>query len=206
MKVLIINGSPRIDGNSKIAINEFIKEIEKENIETEVIEVGQETIKGCVMCLSCKETGKCVYDDIVNKVVPKLIEADGLLVATPVYYSGANATVLAFLQRLFYSTGKIDKTMKVGAGIACARRAGTTATFDELNKFFLNANMPVVPSTYWNVIHGSYNKDSFKDEEGMQTVRNLAKNMAFLIKTIKLGKEKYGLPNYERGKRTDFIR
>lgn len=206
MKVLIINGSPRKDGNTEVAIREFEKVINEDGVETEYVRIGNETIKGCSMCLTCKETGECVINDCVNDLAKKLEEADGLLIASPVYFANANGTLHSLLQRLFYST-KFDKSMKVGASIACARRAGTSATFDDLNKYFLNANMPVVPSTYWNLIHGGYTKgDVIEDEEGIQTVRNLAHNMAFMIKAIKLGKDAYGLPTKESGKRTNFTK
>ncbi len=204
MKVLILNGSPRSGGNTEIAITEMVKTFEKEGVETEVVQVGNKPIRGCIACGSCAQKGKCVFDDVVNELAPKFEDADGLVAASPVYYASANATLIACLDRLFYSTG-FDKTMKVGAAIAIARRGGTSATFDELNKYFTISGMPVASSQYWNSVHGREKGDAKKDLEGLQTMRVLAKNMAFLMKSIALGKEKYGLPEKEEHEWTHFI-
>ena len=204
MKVLILNGSPRRDGNTSIAVREMVKIFEAENIETEVVQVGTEAVRGCIACGKCGETGKCVFDDVVNEIAPKFEEADGLVVASPVYYASANATLIAVLDRLFYST-HFDKTMKVGASVVCARRGGCSATFDELNKYFTISNMPIASSQYWNSIHGRIQGDAEMDEEGKQTMRVLARNMAFLMRSIQLGKEKYGLPETEEHAWTHFI-
>ncbi len=204
MKVLILNGSPRRDGNTSIAVKEMVKIFEAENIDTEVVHVGTEAVRGCIACGKCGETGKCVFDDIVNEIAPKFEEADGLVVASPVYYASANATLIAVLDRLFYST-HFDKTMKVGASVVCARRGGCSATFDELNKYFSISNMPIVPSQYWNSIHGRSQGEAEMDEEGKQTMRVLARNMVFLMRSIQLGKEKYGLPEKEEHVWTHFI-
>ena len=205
MKVLVLNGSPRKDGNTAIALQELISVLEKEGIETEEIRVGNMDIRGCIACGSCSRTGKCAFDDIVNEIAPKLKAADGLVAASPVYYASANATLIACLDRLFYSTG-FDKTMKVGAAIAVARRGGCSATFDELNKYFTISGMPVASSQYWNSVHGCEKGEATQDSEGLQTVRTLARNMAFLIKSIALGKEKYGLPEKEEHAWTNFVK
>ena len=207
MKVLIINGSPRIDGNTTIAINELIKTFDKEEIETEIVQIGNKDIRGCVACYKCYETGKCVFNDLVNEVALKLKEADGLIIASPVYYAQANGTLVSYIQRLFFSTSRtIDKTMKVGASIAICRRGGASATFDELNKYFTISNMPVVSSQYWNSVHGLIQGQAAQDLEGLQTMRTLAKNMVFLIKSIQLGKNEFGLPEKEEVISTHFIR
>ena len=207
MKVLIINGSPRIDGNTTIAINELIKTFDKEEIETEIVQIGNKDIRGCVACYKCHETGKCVFNDLVNEVALKLKEADGLIIASPVYYAQANGTLVSFIQRLFFSTSRtIDKTMKVGASIAICRRGGASATFDELNKYFTISNMPVVSSQYWNSVHGLVQGQAAQDLEGLQTMRTLAKNMVFLIKSIQLGKNEFGLPEKEEVISIHFIR
>lgn len=205
MKVLAINGSPRIGGNTSIALDEVRKTFEAEGIEIEIVQIGNRDIRGCIACNRCSEIGKCVFDDIVNELARKFEAADGLIVASPVYYASANATLMACLDRLFYSTG-FDKTMKVGASIVCARRGGCSATFDELNKFFTIAQMPIASSQYWNSIHGRTPGEAALDEEGKQTMRVLARNMAFLMKSIALGKEKYGLPEREAWIGTHFIR
>ena len=204
MKVLILNGSPRVDGNTSTAVDEIVKTLQEEGVESEVVQIGNKAIRGCVACGGCSNTGKCVFDDVVNEIAPKFEEADGLIVASPVYYANANATLIACLDRLFYSS-HFDKTMKVGASVAVARRGGCSATFDELNKYFTISNMPVVPSQYWNCVHGRVKGDASKDLEGLQTMRTLARNMAFLMKSISLGKEKYGLPKTEERVRTHFI-
>lgn len=205
MKVLLINGSPKANGNTALALEEMRKVFEKEQIETEVIHVGNKDIRGCISCLSCRNTGKCVFDDLVNECASKLEACGGIVVGSPVYYASANSTLTAFLDRLFYSTG-FDKTMKVGASIAVARRGGCSATFDQLNKYFTISGMPVASSQYWNSVHGGAPGEAAQDEEGMQTMRTLARNMTFLMKSIALGKEKYGLPEKEEHAWTNFIR
>lgn len=205
MKVLLINGSPHAEGCTYIALREVAVTLEKEGVETEIVHIGNQAIRGCVACAQCKKTGKCVIDDMVNEVAPKFETCDGLVIGSPVYYASANGTLISFLDRLFCSTS-FDKTMKVGAAVASARRAGTTVTFDELNKYFTISGMPVVPSQYWNMVHGSCPEDVRKDEEGLQTMRTLGRNMAFLIKSIALGKEAYGLPKKETAVKTNFIR
>lgn len=204
MKVLILNGSPRVGGNTSIAIREMVQVFEKEGVETEVVQIGNENVRGCIACGHCFEEGKCVFNDVVNVLAPKFEEADGLVVASPVYYASANATLIACLDRLFYST-HFDKTMKVGASVVCARRGGCSATFDELNKYFTIANMPIASSQYWNSIHGRVQGDAEMDEEGKQTMRALARNMTFLMKSIALGKKEYGLPEKEQRVSTNFI-
>lgn len=205
MKVLIINGSPRVNGNTSVAVREMEKIFAEEGVETEVVQVGNKDIRGCIACGYCRENGKCVFNDVVNELAPKFEEADGLVVASPVYYASANATLIACLTRLFYST-HFDKSMKVGASVVCARRGGCSATFDELNKFFTISNMPIASSQYWNSIHGREQGQAEMDEEGKQTMRVLARNMSFLMKSIALGKEKYGLPEKEEHLWTHFIR
>ncbi len=205
MKVLILNGSPRKNGNTSIALNEVKKTLEQENIEVEMIQVGNMDISGCKGCLYCKEHGKCVKNDIVNELAVKLEQADGLVVGSPVYYAAANGTLVCLLNRLFYST-KFNKSMKVGASVAVARRGGCSATFDELNKYFTISGMPIASSQYWNSVHGRAPGDAENDGEGLQTMRTMAKNMAFLIKSIALGKEKYGLPEKEAPIMTSFIK
>ena len=205
MKVLILNGSPKKNGNTAIAIQEMVKIFDEEGIETELIQVGSMMIRGCVSFNTCSKTGKCTIDDEVNKIAPKFEEADGLIVASPVYYASANATLVACLDRLFYSTN-FDKTMKVGASVVVARRGGCSATFDELNKYFTLSGMPVASSQYWNSVHGNAPGDASEDLEGLQTMRTLARNMTFLMKSIALGKEKYGIPEKEEWIPTHFIR
>lgn len=205
MKVLIINGSPRVNGNTSVAVREMEKVFAEEGVETEVVQVGNKDIRGCIACGYCGENGKCVFNDIVNELASKFEEADGLVVASPVYYASANATLIACLTRLFYST-HFDKSMKVGASVVCARRGGCSATFDELNKYFTISNMPIASSQYWNSIHGREQGQAEMDEEGKQTMRVLARNMSFLMKSIALGKEKYGLPEKEEHLWTHFIR
>ena len=205
MKVLIINGSPRVNGNTSVAVREMEKVFAEEGVETEVVQVGNKDIRGCIACGYCRENGKCVFNDVVNELAPKFEEADGLVVASPVYYASANATLIACLTRLFYST-PFDKSMKVGASVVCARRGGCSATFDERNKFFTISNMPIASSQYWNSIHGREQGQAEMDEEGRQTMRVLARNMSFLMKSIALGKEKYGLPKKEEHLWTHFIR
>ncbi len=204
MKVLIINGSPRINGNTTIAVREMENIFKENDIEVETVQIGNKDVRGCIACGHCFEAGKCVFDDVVNELAPKFEEADGLVIASPVYYASANATLIACLDRLFYST-HFDKTMKVGASIVCARRGGCSATFDELNKYFTITNMPIASSQYWNSIHGREQGQAKMDEEGKQTMRVLARNMAFLMKSIALGKEQFGLPETEKRVLTNFI-
>lgn len=205
MKVLLINGSPHVDGVIALALKELSDTLNRCDIETEIIHVGNKNIRGCIACRSCKKTGKCVFDDCVNEIAFKLKDADGLVVGAPVYYGSANSTVVSLLTRLFYSIN-YDLSMKVGASVVSARRSGCTATFDELNKFFTISGMPIVSSTYWNNIHGNNKEDGMQDLEGLQVMRNLGKNMAFLIKSIALGKEKYDEVELENNVRTNFIR
>lgn len=206
MKVLILNGSPRADGNTTTALRELENVLKSEGLETEVVRVGGENIRGCVACGSCSQTGKCVFDDAVNKIAEKFEKADALVVASPVYYASANATLVAVLQRLFYST-HFSKTMKVGASVAIARRGGTETTFDELNKFFTISGMPVASSCYWNNVFGRAPGDASQDAEGLYVMRMLAHNISFLVKCINDGKEKYGLPEAEPNRPwTHFIR
>lgn len=205
MKVLLLNGSPRARGNTALALQEMAKVFAEEGVEAEIIHVGNQAIRGCVACGGCKQTGKCVFDDAVNETAPKFEAADGLVLASPVYYASANATLMAFVQRLFYSTG-FDKTMKVGASVAIARRGGCSATYDEMNKFFGISGMPIASSQYWNSVHGGTPGQAAQDAEGMQTMRTLARNMTFLMKSIALGKEAYGLPAKEQHAWTNFIR
>lgn len=205
MKVLLINGSPHAKGNTYIALHEMEQIFTAEGVETEMIHIGNKDIRGCVACGSCAKNGKCVFEDLVNETAPKFEACNGLVVGSPVYYASANATLIAFLDRLFYSTG-FDKTMKVGASAVVARRGGLSATFDELNKYFTISGMPVASSQYWNSVHGRTPGEAAQDAEGLQTMRTLARNMSFLMKSIALGKEKYGLPEKEAPKRTHFIR
>ena len=205
MKVLLINGSPKAQGNTAFALSQMAEVFADQGIEAEIIHVGNQAIRGCTACGGCSKTGKCVFDDPVNEVAPKFQEADGIVLGSPVYYASANATLIAFLDRLFYSS-RFDKRMKVGASVVVARRGGCSAAFDELNKYFTISGMPVASSHYWNCIHGSAPGQAEQDAEGIVTMRNLAKNMAFLMKSISLGKETYGLPEYDRRVATNFIR
>lgn len=205
MKVLLVNGSPRKDGNTFVALNEMVKIFEKEGIEAEIIQVGNQNVRGCIACGRCKDLGKCVFEDVVNETAKKFEEADGIVVGSPVYFASANATLIAYLDRLFFST-KFDKTMKVGAAVVAARRGGITATFDELNKYFSISGMPIASGRYWNGIHGSVAKEGVQDEEGVQMMRILAKNMVFLMKSIELGKKEFGLPEKEQITFTNFVR
>ena len=196
MKVLMINGSPRKGGNTSIALQEMEKTFRDEGIEVETVQIGNEDVRGCIACNTCATKGQCVFDDVVNELASKFEAADGLVVASPVYFASANATLVACLDRLFYSTG-FDKSMKVGASVAVARRGGCSATYDELNKYFTISGMPVASSQYWNSVHGQKPGDASQDIEGLQTMRVLARNMAFLMKSIALGKEKYSMPKQE---------
>lgn len=205
MKVLLLNGSPHANGNTALALAEMVKVFETEGIETEVITIGNKDIRGCIACRSCAQKGRCVFDDAVNEIAPKFEEADGLVVASPVYYASPNATLIACLDRLFFST-HFDKTMKVGASIAVARRGGCSASYDVLNKYFTISGMPVASSRYWNSVHGGAPGEAAQDAEGLQTMRVLARNMAFLMKSIVLGKERFGLPVKEAPQWTNFVR
>ncbi len=202
-KVLLLNGSPHTNGCTARALEEMIKVFSDEGVETEVIQVGGKDIRGCVSCGYCEKNGKCVVNDLVNEVAPKLEEADGLVVGSPVYYGSPNGTILSFMDRLFYSTS-FSKHLKVGAAVVSCRRGGNTATFDVLNKYFTISGMPVASSTYWNQVHGFSREDVEKDLEGLQTMRNLARNMSFMIKAFADAKEKYGEPEVERGSFTSF--
>ena len=204
MKVLLVNGSPRANSNTLLGLHEMQKIFEEQGIETEIFNIGNKDIRGCINCNRCSQLGKCDFDDAVNEFAAKFEKADGLVVGTPVYYAAPNATVQAFLQRLFYSS-HFDKSMKVGAGFVCARRGGTTAAFEVLNKFFTISGMVMATSQYWNNIHGGAPGEAIEDAEGMQTLRVLARNMSFLIKSISLGKEKFGLPEKEEHAWTNFI-
>lgn len=202
-KILLVNGSPHINGCTAAALGEMARIFETEGMETELIQVGSQNIRGCISCNKCSERGKCIFDDLVNVVAPKFEEADGLVVGSPVYYGSPNGTVLSFLDRLFYST-PFSKHMKVGAAVVSCRRGGNTASFDVLNKYFTISGMPVASSTYWNQVHGFTAADVQKDAEGLQIMRNLARNMAFLIRAIAAEKEKHGYPEVERGAFTSF--
>ena len=205
MKVLMINGSPRVNGNTSIALKEMEKIFAEEGVESETIQIGNKDIRGCIACGTCAAKGSCVFDDPVNEIATKFREADGLVVASPVYYASANGTLISFLDRLFYST-PFDKTMKVGASVVSARRGGLSATFDELNKYFTISGMPVASGQYWNSIHGNNADEAQQDLEGLQIMRTLARNMSFLMKSIQLGKESFGLPEKEPRVGTNFIR
>lgn len=205
MKVLLINGSPNARGCTYTALTEVAATLSEEGIETEIIHVGNQDVRGCIACRKCKQTGKCVFNDIVNEVAPKFEACDGIVLGSPVYYAGPNGGMLAFTDRLFYSTPG-SKRMKVGAAVVSARRGGNTATFDVLNKYFSISEMPIASSGYWNMVHGYTPEDVYADKEGVWTVRTLGRNMAFLMKGIALAKEKYGLPETEKREFTSFIR
>lgn len=205
MKVLMINGSPRRESNTQIALDEMAGVLEAEGIEVECVRIGNKDIRGCIACGKCAERSACVFDDAVNEIAPKFEAADGLVVASPVYYASANGTMISFLDRLFYST-HFDKTMKVGAAVAVARRGGITATWDELNKYFGISGMPIASGQYWNGVHGRIGGEASEDAEGLQQMRTLARNMAFLMKSIALGREKFGLPEREPFQMTNFVR
>ncbi len=202
-KVLILNGSPHKNGCTARALDEMIRVFTEEGVETELIQVGNKAIRGCIACNSCAGTGRCVFDDLVNEVAPKFEEADGLVVGSPVYYGSPNGNILSFMDRLFYST-HFSKHMKVGASVVSCRRGGNTASFDVLNKYFTISAMPVASSTYWNQVHGFSAEDVEKDREGLQTMRNLARNMSFMIRAFRDAKEKYGYPTPETGAFTSF--
>jgi multimeric flavodoxin WrbA len=204
MKVLLINGSPNAKGTTYIALNEMQKVFEKEGIEAKIVHIGNKDIRGCMACGGCYQSGGCVFNDEVNEVAKEFEQADGLVVGSPVYYASANATLIALLDRLFHST-RFDKRFKVGASVACARRGGITTTHDQLNKYFTISGMPIASGQYWNGLHGGGER-TVEDEEGIQQMQTLAINMAFLMKSIALGKEKYGLPEKQKKKYTNFIR
>lgn len=205
MHILMINGSPHKEGNTYLALREMEKIFLEENITCEIVHIGNKAIRGCIACRSCAEKGKCVFDDCVNEIASKFESCDGLVIGSPVYYASANGTLVSFLDRLFFST-PFDKTMKVGACVVAARRGGLSATFDELNKYFTISGMPVASGQYWNSIHGREIGEAAQDAEGLQGMRTLARNMAFLMKSIALGKEKFGLPEKEVRQATNFIR
>ena len=205
MKVLMINGSPHKEGNTYLALKEMEKVFLQEGVECEIVQVGNKPVRGCIACRACAQKGKCVFDDCVNEIAPKFEACDALVVGSPVYYASANGTLVSFLDRLFFST-PFDKTMKVGACVVAARRGGLSATFDELNKYFTINDMPVVPSQYWNSVHGNTAEEVRQDLEGMQVMRTLGRNMAFLVKSIALGRAQYGLPEKEPRVATNFIR
>ena len=205
MKILMLNGSPRPDGNTALALGEMEKIFHAEGLETELIQVGNRDVRGCAACGRCFQLGRCAFDDLVNEIAPRFQACDGLVVGSPVYYASANSTLTALLDRLFFST-PFDKTMKVGAAVMAARRGGLTAAFDQLNKYFTISGMPVASSQYWNGVHGLVPGEAAGDAEGLQTMRTLARNMAFLVKSIALGKAQYGLPEREAPQATNFIR
>jgi multimeric flavodoxin WrbA len=205
IKVLMLNGSPRENGNIALAFHEMESVFEKEGVEYENILLGRTDIRGCIACETCRKNGKCVFNDIVNEIAVKFEEADGLVIGSPVYYGSANGTLMSALQRLFYST-HFDKSLKVGTSVVSARRSGCTATFDELNKFFTLSNMPVATSQYWNNIYGWEPGEGMVDDEGRQVMRVLARNMVFMMKSIALGKEQLGLPETENRVWTNFTR
>ena len=205
MTVLLINGSPKAKGNTARALREMEQIFSQEGVQVETVHIGAQNIRGCIACGSCSREGKCVFDDLVNELAPKFQEADGLVVASPVYYASPNATLIALLDRLFYSS-RFDKRMKVGASVAVARRGGCSSSFDVLNKYFTISGMPVASSQYWNSVHGSAPGEAEQDAEGLQTMRALARNMTFLMRSIALGKEQFGLPEVEKREITNFIR
>ncbi len=205
MKVMMINGSPHVKGNTALALEEMKKIFETADVEVNLVHVGNKAVRGCVACGSCFKTGKCIVNDIVNESAKIFEEVDGVVVGSPVYYGSANGTLISFLDRLFFSTG-FDKRMKVGASVVIARRAGTTATFDELNKYFAISGMPIAPSQYWNNAFGREQGEVSQDAEGLQTMRTLARNMIFMMKSIALGKEQFGMPELEPWTPTHFIR
>ncbi len=205
MKVLVINGSPKLNGCTDRALREVEETLHAQGVETERLNVGNKDVRGCIACNFCREHGRCVFNDIVTEAAQKFAEADGIVVGSPVYYAGANGQLLAFLDRLFYSTsGVFDKTMKLGAAVVSSRRAGSTSAFDEINKYFTITSMPVVSSTYWNEVHGFTAEDVEADLEGLQTMRNLGRNMAFLLKAVSLARRSDGIPAQERTSFTSF--
>ena len=206
MKVLLVNGSPKADGNTSIALKEMIKVFEAEGVETNYFHIGNKAIRGCMACQKCFEIGHCAINDAVNEIAPVFMEADGFVIGAPVYFASPNGTAISFLDRLFYSTFTQDKTGKVGAGVVICRRGGGSAAYDVLNKYFGNTGMTIATSQYWNMLYGLEPGDGEQDIEGLQTMRTLARNMIFLMKSIALGKEKFGLPVHEEWTPTHFIR
>ncbi|MEJ8737486.1 flavodoxin family protein [Erysipelotrichaceae bacterium HCN-30851] len=204
MKALLVNGSPRPNGCTYTALCELAKTLEQEGIETEIVQAGSKDIRGCIACRSCHKTGKCVFDDVVNEIAPKFAEADALVIGSPVYYASPAGGAISFMNRLFYSTSTIDKSMKVGAAVVSCRRGGNTTSFDVLNKYFTISGMPIASSQYWNMVYGNTPEEVLQDKEGLQTMRTLGKNMAFLMKSIQLGKEQFGLPEKEEKILTNF--
>lgn len=205
MKVLTINGSPHLDGCTARALTELENTLKECGIEVARINVGNKDIRGCIACNFCREHGRCVFNDAVNETAPKFADADAIVVGTPTYYAGSNGQLLAFMDRLFYSTsGVFDKTMKIGAAVVSSRRAGSTSAFDEINKYFTIASMPIASSTYWNEVHGFTAEDVEKDLEGLQTMRNLGRNIAFMIKAFKVQAAIEGIPVQELGSFTSF--
>ena len=204
MKALLINGSPHAKGCTYTALSELKHTLEAEGIETELIHVGNQDVRGCIACGQCRKLGKCVFDDVVNEVASKLAEADAFVIGAPVYYSSPAGGAISFMDRLFFSTFNVDKTMKVGAAVVTCRRGGNTASFDVLNKYFSISGMPIASSQYWNMVYGGSAEEVLKDAEGLQTMRTLGRNMAFMIKSIQLGKQKFGLPEKEPTTFTNF--
>lgn len=204
MKALLINGSPRAKGCTYTALSELKRTLESEGIETELIHVGNQDVRGCIACGQCRKLGKCVFDDVVNEVASKLAEADAFVIGAPVYYSSPAGGAISFMDRLFFSTFTVDKTMKVGAAVVTCRRGGNTASFDVLNKYFSISGMPIASSQYWNMVYGGSAEEVLKDAEGLQTMRTLGRNMAFMIKSIQLGKQQFGLPEKEPTTFTNF--
>lgn len=206
MKALLINGSPRPHGCTYTALTELKRTLAGEGIEVELIHVGNKDIRGCIACRKCRELGKCVFDDIVNEVAPKLAEADAFVIGAPVYYASPAGGAISFLDRLFFSTSGVDKTMKVGAAVVTCRRGGNTSSFDVLNKYFSISGMPIATSQYWNMVYGGSAEEVAQDAEGLQTMRTLGRNMAFMMKSFQLGKAQYGLPQKETPTYTSFHR
>ena len=206
MKALLVNGSPHPRGCTYTALTELKNTLEAEDIEVELLHVGNKDIRGCIACRKCAQTGKCVFDDVVNEVAPKLAEADAFVIGCPVYFASPAGGAISFMDRLFFSTLGIDKTMKVGAAVVTCRRGGNTATFDALNKYFTICGMPVASSQYWNMVYGNTPEEVRQDKEGLQTMRTLGRNMAFLMKSIALGKAQFGLPELDPVTPTHFIR
>lgn len=205
LNVLLINGSPNAKGCTYTALSEVERTLQAEGIDTEMVHIGNKDIRGCIACFKCAEQGRCVFNDMVNELAPKFEAADGLVVGSPVYYAGPNGTLTNLLDRLFFST-HFSKRMKVGAAVCSARRGGTTATFDCLNKYFTISEMPIISGRYWNMVHGSNAEQAMQDEEGMQNMRFLGRNMAFLVRAIAAERDRGGLPLQEETIYTNFIR
>ncbi|SDC56672.1 flavodoxin family protein [Parafannyhessea umbonata] len=205
MKVLMINGSPDPKGCIHTAMSEVAKIFDQQGVQSEEILIGRKDIRGCTGCRYCKTTGKCVFNDLVNQTLPKLEEADGIILGSPVYYGNPNGTLLSFAQRLFYSS-EADLTMKVGASIVSCRRGGNSASYQALNQFFSISGMPIAPSLYWNDVHGYTAEDVYEDEEGVQTMWNLANAMVFMMRSLADGRERYGSPELRKTLFTNFVR